>query len=84
MEVKMTRGCICDSLTVDNVEEVSISDADKLACVRAIAHWIENNPQNVELNSFLQFLCESCGEYERTDKPCEECGDYIETFTLKI
>ena len=84
MELKMVRGCVCDSLTIDNREEVTVPDADKAAYIRAIARWIENHPEAIELNDFMQYICEACGEYEHTDKPCEECGDYIETYTLSI
>lgn len=82
MELKMISGCICDSLTADNVEEVNMTDEQRLDTINHICAWMKENPN--KLNYIMQALIPHFGEYESDDTPCECCGDYVETYTWKL
>lgn len=80
MKLQMTRGCICDSLTVDGKPEIELSELEKRHCKNLIFSYLGL----MDLNYLLQLVLENFGEYSATDKPCECCGDIIENFELEI
>ena len=81
MELKKVIGCICDSLTADNVEETSMSPEQKLEVLNKIKDYLTID----HLNYLMQwFIGTYYTDYHCTDKPCETCGDYIETFIIDI
>lgn len=80
MRVIMTRGCICNSLTVDKVEETHLTEEQREdVWQRLFLHLRKQG-----LNDVLQMVVENEGEYECSDHSCECCGDYIETYSLVI
>lgn len=83
MNLKLTRGCICDSLTVDGVEEIHLTDEQRAEAKKRIAEWLLR--EDVSLNELLVPVTEHFhDEYECDDEPCEYCGDYVETYKLEI
>lgn len=82
MKLELTEGCICDSLTVDGIEEIYLSDKERKKAIKKIAEYLST--QNDGLNQLLQWFLHHYGEWESDDKPCECCGDWIYTYKLKI
>lgn len=80
MELKMVRGCTCDSLTVNGVEEVKLDDEERREVIKKIFETIEPK----DLNYLLQWYLETFGDYECDDKPCECCGDCVEQYNVDI
>ena len=80
MIIRMVRGCICDSLSVDGKEEIDLTDEERQVVLNNIFEYIK--PEH--LNNALQELVQLFGEYECDDEPCETCGDYVETYTWEI
>lgn len=76
----MVTGCICDSLTIDGIEEINLSDEKRKEVLNRIFPHINSS----DLNELLQWFLPKYGEYEGSDKPCDCCGDYIDTYTLNI
>ena len=80
MILKMVRGCIADSLTVDGKEEIDLTDVERREVLRRIFEHLK--PEN--LNETMQVLIERFGDCETDDEPCETCGDYVDTYTWEI
>ena len=80
MTIRMIRGCICGSLSVNGKEEIDMTDEERQVVLKTIFEHFR--PQ--DLNYVLQDLVERFGEYECDDEPCETCGDYIESYTWEI
>ena len=80
MELEYTNGCICTSLTVDNVETINM-DINEL---KSILHKMIDNLDDIsDLQSIFCYYLETFGKYEDLGT-CDECGDSIFRFTLKI
>lgn len=83
MQVVLTEGCICDSLTVDGVEEIDLTNEQRLKVIDHIYEWMKKHPEN--LNNILQDMVSTFyNNYESSDHACECCGDYVTTFTWDI
>ena len=80
MIIKVVRGCICNSLSVDGKEEIDMTDEERQVVLKTIFEHLKAK----DLNYVLQDLVEAFGDYECDDKPCETCGDYVETYTWEI
>ncbi|MBP3732214.1 MAG: hypothetical protein J6I84_03105 [Bacilli bacterium] len=80
MKLELTRGCICDSLTVDDEEEIDLTDDVRKEVLRKIFEALR--PE--DLNYVLQELIPCFGEYECDPEPCECCGDFVETYKWEI
>lgn len=80
MILRMVRGCIHDSLSVDGKEEIKLTDEERKVVLRKVFEHL--NPE--DLNYVLQNLVQTFGEYECDDEPCETCGDFEETYTWEI
>ena len=80
MKIESVTGCICDSLTVDDVETV---DMDKEAVKDVIKKLIDREDDLGTLQSILIDLVETKGEFEDLGQ-CEQCGDWITKYTLEI
>ena len=80
MKIESVTGCICDSLTVDDVETV---DMDKEAVKDVIKKLIDREDDLGTLQSILIDLVETQGEFEDLGH-CEQCGDWITKYTLEI
>ena len=81
MILKYVSGCVCDSLTVDNVETVDMKVEDVR---KVIMRLLESEDDIGFLQQILIDFIESRGDYEHDDEPCECCGDYVTTYTLKL
>ena len=82
MELEMVRGCVCDSLTVDGVEEIDLTDEKRKEVLKALGDYITNLPTS-ELNNLMQLLLDYFGEYEDLGH-CDCCGSWIDKNTLKL
>lgn len=80
MKLEYTNGCICTSLTVDDVETIDM-DINEL---KNILHKMIDNLDDIsDLQSIFCDYLEAFGEYEDLGR-CDECGDSICRFTLNI
>lgn len=83
MQIVLTEGCVCGSLTVDNVEEIDLTDEQRLKVIDHIYEWMKKHPEN--LNNILQDMISTFyDDYESSDYACECCGDYVSTYTWDI
>lgn len=85
MKIELTRGCTCDWLGIDGVSEVEMTDEQRQKYFKKILEMLPHLKPYDEtgwFNSFLQWVCNTYGEYSCTDKPCECCGDYVETLEV--
>ena len=80
MKIESVTGCICDSLTVDDVETV---DMDKEAVKDVIKKLINREDDLGVLQSILIDLVESQGEFEDLGH-CDQCGDWITKYTVEL
>ena len=80
MKLEMTRGCICDSLSIDGTQEIDLTDEQRKEVIKKVFDSMK--PE--DLNYLLQWYLPYKGDYESSDKPCECCGDFVENFTLEI
>ena len=84
MKLELTRGCICDSMTVDGVEEIDLTTEERRRTINKICKWLEENSDS-QLNYVLQELIPMMAQdYEYDSEPCECCGDYVEHYTWTI
>lgn len=80
MKIILQQGCICDSLNIDGIEEVSMTNIQRKGYFDEIVDHLKDltpNNEYVWFNTFLQWFCENYGEYSCDDEPCECCGDYV-------
>ena len=80
MKIESVTGCICDSLTVDDVETI---DMDKEAVKDVIKKLIDREDDLGTLQSILIDLVETQGEFEDLGH-CEQCGDWITKYTVEL
>lgn len=80
MLLKMVRGCMANSLTVDGKEEMDLTDGERKKVLKRIFDRLEPK----DLNEVMQVLIERFGNYETDDQPCATCGDYVDTYTWKV
>lgn len=80
MKIESVTGCICDSLTVDDVETV---DMDKEAVKDVIKKLIDREDDLGTLQSILIDLVETQGEFEDLGH-CDQCGDWITKYTVEL
>lgn len=83
MNIKMVRGCICDSLTIDGKEEINLNDRERVEIIKKVSGHLMKLEARY-LNELLQFLLEKMGEYSCSGQVCECCGDFVETYKLEI
>ena len=80
MILKLTQGCICDSLTIDGKEEIDLSPQEKAHVMNMLLAFLGKQ----ELNSLLVNVLDIYGDMECSDTPCECCGDTVCTTTLEV
>lgn len=80
MELKKVTGCICGSLTVDDEEEINLTDEKRQEVLERIFKALKPS----DLNYVLQDLVERFGKYECDNRPCECCGDFVTTWTWNV
>lgn len=88
MEIKIVTGCICDSMTVDGIEEADMTDEQRKETLKKLGEFIATlGPEN--LNYILQSLegwplREGIVKSEVSKDACSSCGDHIYTTTITI
>jgi len=80
MKLEYTEGCVCSSLTVDDIEEYAMTDEKRLEVLEAV----RRNLKPRDLNHLLRYLATEYGDYESDGIPCECCGDIVCTWTLDL
>lgn len=80
MKLKLVRGCVCGSMTVDDTEEIDLTDEERQVVLDKIFEHLK--PE--DLNYVLQSLIEIFGTYTCENEPCECCGDIVEEWTWEI
>lgn len=82
MKLELTFGCIANSLNVDGIEEINMTDDQRKEVIKRIFEWYMERPNC--LNSLLRdFLILYADEVDWRE-PCECCGDTIETYKMEI
>lgn len=85
MTLKQTTGCVCASLTIDDVEEVDLTEKQRKEVILKISEYITNQMKTSDLNCFLQYFIDFFGKEQCiSDEPCECCGDLVYETTLII
>lgn len=83
MFLKLVEGCVCDSITVDGIEEIDMTDEQRRAVLSRMGDYVRDlNPD--DLNNFLSRFIDYFGETKCDDIPCSCCGDYVWTTTMEI
>ena len=81
MVLKLVKGCICDSMTVDDIEEIDLTDEQR----EKVIETIMKNLKPEDLNYLLQKTIPLFAQEEHfDDEPCECCGDYVEEYIWTI
>jgi hypothetical protein len=80
MKLELIRGCVCDSLNINDDREIDLTDEQRREVLKKIFKHLK--PE--DLNYVLQALIPMFGEYECSEEPCECCGDFVETYTWEI
>lgn len=85
MILKQTTGCVCNSLTVDGVEEIDLTEDQRKEVILKISEYIANQMKTDDLNCFLQTFIDFFGNGQCiSDEPCDCCGDWVYETTLLI
>lgn len=85
MILKQTIGCVCASLTVDDIEEIDLTEKQRKEVILKISEYIANQMKTDDLNCFLQDFIDFFGDEKCiSNEPCECCGDWIYETTLII
>lgn len=85
MVLKQVTGCVCNSLTVDGVEEIDLTEAQRREVIGKLSAYIANNMKTGDLNCFLQYFIDFFGDGKCiSDEPCECCGDLIYESVINI
>lgn len=85
MILKQITGCVCASLTVDDVEEIDLTDEQRRQVILKISEYIANQMSPGDLNCFLQYFIDFFGKEKCiSEEPCECCGDWVYETTLVI
>ena len=80
MKLEMVIGCINGSLTIDEKEEVNLTDSERIVITEKVCDWLKTHS---ELNQLLQYVLVNHGNYESLGE-CSQCGDFIDKYTLEI
>ena len=81
MKIVLTQGCICDSLEINDKEEIELTDNERQEAMNKVCEWLKKHPHY--LNHLLQHMVPWEGEYEDLGT-CEQCGDTVDRYTLTI
>ena len=86
MKIEITTGCTRDSMQIDGIEEIDMTDEQRREALEKIGEYIKTLPTN-QLNYLLQYLhCfidEDAFEHEDLGY-CSQCGDYAGSRILII
>jgi hypothetical protein len=80
MNFKLTRGCVCDSLTVDGKEFVDLSLEEVKSLVINI---LQKEPEDMLIREILEMIITYRGE-EKNWYRCDCCNDIVESYELDI
>ena len=82
MNMIYSYGCIANELSVNNINEIDMTDSQRQNVIHKIFMWYKKHPGH--LNNLLQYFIEVNAEDYDMSKPCECCGDIVTTFKLTI
>ena len=82
MEFLKVEGCVNYFLGVDGEREIDMTEEERQKSFEKAVEFMKKDEPDTWFNSFLQWFCETYGEFDKSDKPCEACGDY--TYTWKV
>lgn len=75
MKIEKVTGCICDSLTVDGVQEIALTDEKRVEVLGRISDYIKT----MDLKKFAEAINNEIGMYRD-----EEDLEYASEFYLKL
>lgn len=75
-------GCVCSTLEVDGVEEINMTDEQRLKILDVMYDYMKHDLSN--FNYMLDTFVEVYGDYSCDDEPCECCGDYVCEWNLEV
>ena len=79
MKINYVSGCVCDSLTIDNVESIDLP----IETLRGAITKALNKVNDIAvLQNILMAIAET-GDYKDLGH-CEDCGDYIVEYTIEV
>lgn len=82
MSLEFSYGCLANSLSVNGIQEIDLTDAQRKVVIHRIFSWYRKHPE--ALNNLLQYFIEThCDDYDCTE-PCECCGDMVTTYKMEI
>jgi hypothetical protein len=84
MKIFLSRGCIHDWLGINQKSELSMTTEERKEYFDEIVEKMRGEDIDEWFNPFLQWVCETFGEYECADEPCEQCGDIVETYEVEF
>lgn len=80
MNLKLTRGCICDSLTIDGRQFVDMS-LDEVKSL--MINILQKESEDALIREILEMIITYRGE-EKDWYRCDCCGDIVESYELTI
>ena len=82
MKLIYSYGCLANSLSVNGIQEIDLTDQQRKEVINRIFQWYKKHPE--ALNNLLQYFIEThCDDYDCTE-PCECCGDMVTTYKMEI
>lgn len=84
MELEMIKGCTANSLKIDGEEEIDLYPETRQMHRMNICTWLRTHEAEVPTSELVEFILETCGNWNSSDEPCPCCGDFIETYKLEI
>ena len=84
MKIDLVEGCVCDSLTIDGVEEINLTDEQRAKTIVELLDGLKKVIKPSDLNCFLQHICMNYGDMKCSDEPCPQCGDYVYSYHVEI
>lgn len=82
LELVYSYGCLVNELSVNGIQEIDLTDAQRKIVIHKIFMWYKKHPE--ALNGLLQYFIEThCDDYDCTE-PCECCGDMVTTYKMEI
>lgn len=78
----MAYGYIADSLTVNGIQEVDLTDTQRKIVIHKVFMWYKKHPE--VLNGLLKDFLELHSDDYDYSEPCECCGDVVTTYKMEI
>lgn len=82
MNMVLSEGCIANELSINDIQEINMTDTQRKVVIHKIMNWYKKNPG--KLNNLLQYFIEANCDYYDISEPCECCGDCVCTYKITI